>query len=836
MKKVLLLVSLIVPAILIANFASVLGDKLSSPIISWSPKLIEEKISPSDTSEINVIFESKRDSQNIELWLTPELKDFITFTPEYFDSVSAGTKNFIHLEILVPAETPFGTYNGTLHIKVGKRTAPQTLKITIKVIESLSEENLTTMLETHKKAAWNFNEWLEIYGREEAHQMTIDWLKIQNNVQETGISDDGTIWILFTNGIEGDIETYPSGTLGGNEGNNLISPSGIQKVVNQINAAVFSGLISQPLIVSNQPIVVGNDRVIVLDPFLEELGEESPQSYVYLKISPLTDATYLKNEEVTIDVIKTIYGYGVVNITTHGRLHRDVVGFLSGEKVTPINIFFHIGDLKNKRLSIGWHGHTPYYEILPAFITNYTKKPYPKSLIYIGACQSLKNSTMADAFLNREAATYFGFTRTTSALFNREKAKELFTSLVDNRQTTGEAFTDGLDSYWPGPDPEYGYESEPAKFDMVGESNLALLLPPPLVESPWPMFHHDIQHTGQSPYLGTQTSNIKWSFQTPQNISSSPVIGIDGTIFIGSRDGKLYAINPDGTLKWTYNTSYAVFSTPSIGFDGTVYLKAADKLYAINPDGTSKWEYSLWGNSSPTIGRDGTIYIQSSLWEPGKLYAINPNGTLKWSYAVGLMSTASSPAIGLDNTIYAAFGREIYAINPDGTLKWSHDLGYLAQVQASSPLLGPDGTIYVGTVVIDNKLYAINPDGTLKWSYTTGSSIQSSPAIGFDGTIYVGSFDKKLYAINPNGTLKWAYLTDGGVISSPAVDLDGTIYIGSRDRKFYAINHNGTLKWSFLTGRGILPYTDGVNSSPAIHADGTIYVGSDDGKLYAFGE
>jgi outer membrane protein assembly factor BamB len=41
---------------------------------------------------------------------------------------------------------------------------------------------------------------------------------------------------------------------------------------------------------------------------------------------------------------------------------------------------------------------------------------------------------------------------------------------------------------------------------------------------------------------------------------------------------------------------------------------------------------------------------------------------------------------------------------------------------------------------MDNKLYAINPDGSQKWSFTTGDiAIWSSPAIGADGTIYVGS-------------------------------------------------------------------------------------------------
>ena len=40
--------------------------------------------------------------------------------------------------------------------------------------------------------------------------------------------------------------------------------------------------------------------------------------------------------------------------------------------------------------------------------------------------------------------------------------------------------------------------------------------------------------------------------------------------------------------------------------------------------------------------------------------------------------------------------------------------------------------------------------GTVLWEFETGSDVESSPAIGPDGTVYVGSMDKKLYAIKTN--------------------------------------------------------------------------------------
>ena len=64
----------------------------------------------------------------------------------------------------------------------------------------------------------------------------------------------------------------------------------------------------------------------------------------------------------------------------------------------------------------------------------------------------------------------------------------------------------------------------------------------------------------------------------------------------------------------------------------------------------------------------------------------------------------------------------------------------------------------------------------------------SSPAIGSDGTVYVGSYDKKLYAINPKSGVKlWEFETGNSVNSSPAIGPDGTVYVGSGDKKLYAI-------------------------------------------------
>jgi outer membrane protein assembly factor BamB/Tol biopolymer transport system component len=348
---------------------------------------------------------------------------------------------------------------------------------------------------------------------------------------------------------------------------------------------------------------------------------------------------------------------------------------------------------------------------------------------------------------------------------------------------------------------------------------------------PWPTFSHNSRRTGHSPYdTSSNPGKLKWSFDTGTMVRSSPLIGSDETIYIGSTDGNLYAVNNDGTLNWRFTTtsgSGIQLSSPAIDSYGTVYVGASNNLYAVNPDGTEKWNFTIGGGikHSIAIGSDGTIYVGSA-GSDYKLYAINPDGTEKWNFMAG--GGVCSPAIDFDGTIYVGSSdNNLYAINPDGSEKWRFTTGDNVH---SAPAIDSNRIIYVGSH--DNRLYAINPNGSEKWSFLTGGNIGggTSPAIGSDGTIYVGSDDYNLYAIYPDGTEKWSFTTGCLVQTAPAIGSDETIFVGADDYNLYAINPDGTKKWSFTMG---LPW---VHSSPAIGSDGTIYIGSWDGNLYAINE
>ena len=111
------------------------------------------------------------------------------------------------------------------------------------------------------------------------------------------------------------------------------------------------------------------------------------------------------------------------------------------------------------------------------------------------------------------------------------------------------------------------------------------------MDSAWPMQSHDTHHTSQSPYSTGDLTNVeKWRFYFSGWLYDTPVIASDGTIYCkgayNALDRYLFAINPDGTEKWKYKTDGLIFgSSPAIADDGTIYVGSWDcKLYAINPD------------------------------------------------------------------------------------------------------------------------------------------------------------------------------------------------------------------------------------------------------------
>ncbi len=339
--------------------------------------------------------------------------------------------------------------------------------------------------------------------------------------------------------------------------------------------------------------------------------------------------------------------------------------------------------------------------------------------------------------------------------------------------------------------------------------------------------------------LHSQTpGTLLWTFTTGNVIYSSPSVADDGTIYIGSEDNRLHAINPDGTQKWqSPNLGDWIDSSPAIDSNGSIYVGSWDnKLVKISPnDGQIIWEYQVAGyvTSSPAISEDGTIYFGSA---DGNLYALNPNGTLKWSFLTDA-GIESSPSIAKDGTIiFGGLGGIVYGLNSGGSEIWS----FITQTISgrdnriiSSPAIDGNGNIYIGSG--NFHVYSLTATGTFRWSSEMGDKVDSSPVVGSDNQIYIASRDGFIYEFDEDG-VQLSLQNIGDVFySSPVLDQNGNIYIasftGSNTSTLFSYSSSWELRWSVLfntTGE-----TNLIDSSPTIAPNGTLYIGSYDKRLYS---
>jgi PKD repeat protein len=203
----------------------------------------------------------------------------------------------------------------------------------------------------------------------------------------------------------------------------------------------------------------------------------------------------------------------------------------------------------------------------------------------------------------------------------------------------------------------------------------------------WPMFHHDLGHTGYSTSAAPDTNDTLWEYATGGNVYSSPAI-VNGKVYVGSGSNKIYCLDAmTGAHIWNYITGGWVESSPAVA-DGKVYVGSEDsKVYCLNAStGAHVWSYTTGFSvfSSPIVA-DGKVYVGS--WDC-KVYCLNAStGALVWSYTTGDV-VLSSPAVADGKVYIGSYDGKVYAF---GLSQWPSVGGYwvpTGKLQILVPCLG----------------------------------------------------------------------------------------------------------------------------------------------------
>jgi outer membrane protein assembly factor BamB len=327
----------------------------------------------------------------------------------------------------------------------------------------------------------------------------------------------------------------------------------------------------------------------------------------------------------------------------------------------------------------------------------------------------------------------------------------------------------------------------------------------------WNVFENLVDSTNVS------TLTEAWSTATGNAGHTSPAVA-GGSVYVGSRNGKLYAFNANCSNncspRWTGTTGGVIDSSPAVS-GSTVYVGSDDgKLYAFDTGCTGNcsptWTGTTGGpiDSSP-IASGGFVYVGSA---DKKLYAFPESCTQTpcapaWTAPAG-GAVHSSPSVGFVKTL----GETVVAVGANS--------GQLTVVNAATGALvwsqmlsaGLDTTPTLASEVVKDKemLFAVTDDGnlnavvagdgTLLWHATLGAAVHASPTVA-GSRLFVGADDGLLYAFNAGGCKNvagaacdpiWTAGTSGMpfVRAAPTAG-DGLVYVGRVDGSLSAYDAAG---------------------------------------------
>ncbi|MCL6628672.1 MAG: PQQ-binding-like beta-propeller repeat protein [Armatimonadetes bacterium] len=270
---------------------------------------------------------------------------------------------------------------------------------------------------------------------------------------------------------------------------------------------------------------------------------------------------------------------------------------------------------------------------------------------------------------------------------------------------------------------------------------------------------------------------------------SSPAVAADGTVYVGSDDGHLYAINgTTGRIDWTFDSGAEIIGSPNLDFDGTVYFgNQAGWLYAVDgKSGHCRWSRQVKGGlpATPAVSSYGVVYFATS----GGLLALDATtGNVLWRFP--RPAGRSFPVICEDGVVITCCdgpeGNVVLVDGRSGKIRWTFSAGF----EPTGPALARDGLVYVGTSHGQvGKLYALEAmTGKEKWRFDRFVG-NYPPSIAGNGDLYITVPPKLIALDGRTGRLKWRLdLQLPTHVSSPTIGPDGTVYIGTGDGRLIAV-------------------------------------------------
>lgn len=328
---------------------------------------------------------------------------------------------------------------------------------------------------------------------------------------------------------------------------------------------------------------------------------------------------------------------------------------------------------------------------------------------------------------------------------------------------------------------------------------------------------------------------------------SMPGIDTDGTVYIGTGaegNGKVFAINPDGSVKWylfddpetafyctsSYSEPNAMIRNITCTFDNNnVYIGysgiTGSVISVSKKSGFRKGNLFL-----PGVGTNNGVTNGVVMSKAGHLYFISnrslacgtntrdlkKGGSIRRDFGTDL-SVEKAPdapmAVDDDNNVYLTFleksSNYLCQLSSNGKINWKTEISGSTISEPGGVVLTEERITYVSRKQNENGqggITAVDFSGKLLWSFDIPESVCGTPVIAANGYVLFGTTAGNLYIIEP-----------GKDSASEKARIHVTRLVSESDSPLKEIWEEKTIT---------------IKTSPVVAKDGTIYccIGTDGGE------
>lgn len=337
--------------------------------------------------------------------------------------------------------------------------------VAFRIYEPFTEASYKKMHMSLKEAANYFKTAVDLVGKKNANTYMAEYIQTLPNVIDAGASEDNiSVWCKFSNGVPYVI------VHGQNEHFESFYQSALAPELNMLKTVrttaprasatkVIKPAVSNSIAAKTAtiPINPGNNKAIVISPEWNSTSTFSSEGWITDFLQNLTcwnleSGGLISREDVNLERIKTINDFGIVWIMAHGFNYNTQQGFQLLQELTFTTAAAYANDLVNDRIcSIYKTEKCTSCElemnnniiVLPGFISTYVDN-MPNSLVFMLVCNSYRNNSLSNAFLNDAGAkTYFGWQNQITPGCSRRITEALFLAL-EEKKTAWEGYTETI--------------------------------------------------------------------------------------------------------------------------------------------------------------------------------------------------------------------------------------------------------------------------------------------------------------------------------------------------------------------------------------------------------